>query len=310
MTNKQKLATANLAFFEAALWEPVLGTQGLLRFLPDGRYEILPVPIICLMELTHWIRVGVQIGFFNERQVADVLLSGLSRIREGWSNLQRRGAVALVQKWCDFIVQKGENIDVDIGRFLQPSERKGLWGEIQGADFQNFLLLSSEIISDMDVINFLQAVAWSPDAKWSQFMNEGGYWRDSNGFWKIIDYLENLTQLMSYDFPIDSEQSRKSKEQLAQAIRGFQSKRLGLDAFPESVGRYFQFAGALLPYRIWEENGEQLVRGFVFQPLARLITAWGRPADNGELDRWWQQFLGSANRGRSVRARPDLERQY
>lgn len=160
---------------------------------------------IGLIETALWLRLGVEIGFFDKESVADFLPSIEHILSGAWSFLMEANALSS-DKWCDFM-SDGPGPKFMKEKFFDPREQED--GAFQNLDnsrslehlrqsFLGSLLLTSEVIFEPTTMFFLQSIGWDTDEEWESLFR--GYWMRGDfrledlyiGFANHLQYFEQL----------------------------------------------------------------------------------------------------------------------
>lgn len=317
MSDNERDATANLEFFTSAILEPALEDQQSF-----GSAENVSVSNFGAIEAALWLRLGVQIGYFNAKR-ANQLISQLTQVYTAWQDLSSRGIISPDDDWAH-IIRLGETGQVELNeetfsesRAIAPETRSLLH-----STFQTFLLLTAENILDSDSRYFLDNIGWASDRDWNAHrtgtdsLQSGSAAEIERGFANVLNYwseMKSTSDSAPFGFaelhpPITRSQptppydaghwkaAQHTVQKFIQDARSILSKRFNLGQ-TKIVRRYFTLASEFAN-RAREDSAAWLdARLRVFEKLTSLISyAGGEASLRGDWTRFWNLFtLGVEN---------------
>jgi hypothetical protein len=173
---------------------------------PDPSIPTVAVLSISARDLnpdpTLWLRLEIEIGFFNGESVSQFLLSIKEALSAAWSALLETNEFSS-DIWCDFMSREPKPIFMN-DKFFGPRQGR-TFKNLNDAEhlenlrqrFLSYLLLTSEVIFDETTMVFLENIGWNSDATWKS--RTSGYSRSGvsgqilyTGFANHVQYLEQL----------------------------------------------------------------------------------------------------------------------
>jgi len=272
-----------------------------------------------LVEATLWLRLGIEIGFFDEESVADDLLPSMGDgLSAAWSVLIEANALSS-GTWCDFM-SDGPKPTFMKDKFFGPLQKKvRTFDNLSDPEhlayllqcFLGFLLLTSEVIFEPSTMIFLQSIGWDTDDKWAHLIRGDSMSLEFHvaefniGFANHVQYLEQLRKYRADNvlFVSDRLDSINSILALDQKVGKIVSQRVILDR-PHVKGRCFKLGSWILsivnqPGPEWQE-----VRRSIFSQIARITES-----NKNDRPRLWSDFINNT-REDIDRAERELRRDF
>jgi hypothetical protein len=256
----------DLDFFVKELWEPSLSLVDRLdlnaRNLISNLYPV---------ELSVWLQFGGDIGVFDRLLVKAIL--------EDNAEVLELCRAALPEELRKQIIY--ENL---VPRIVVATVSVYRWNSM----FRHHMLMTSELMSDRGVIAFLEILIAFQSDLWASVIYADKMWLGSledlcGGFSRILAHLESA--------PVVHTRS-EDEYMLNRILCEFQTARLGLGS-ASGVGRYFEFAGAVLAQYELPSDKIDTERA-IFREMYGTLAGWPRIGNRGilNLEECWHAFVG------------------
>jgi hypothetical protein len=310
MTDEQNFQIQNMAFFKSAFLDPEIVFSGPK---PSWLESTAILGSIGLIETTLWLRLGMEIGFFDEESVAAYLAPIEDGLGAVWSALVERNALTS-GTWCDFMSDGPKPIFMR-DKFFRPQEQllqrlqipdNPINLEYQRLCFLTSLLATSEVIFEPNTMVILQSIGWDTDEKWENLIH--GYSTLSDfrlddlyvGFANHLQYLEQLPPYLAgyvidaAEYPLDNAEMFSFYQKVTEII----SQRIIINR-AHVKKRVFKFASEILAISYRSGPEWQQVRRSIFSQLARITEG-----DSESSHRPWSDFVNNTEElGRALRER-------
>jgi hypothetical protein len=298
--NEGDIKNANLEFFNAIF----LNTEDL------SSETLRQAPVlhsIGIIEAALWLRLGIELDFFEAGNVVQQLISIEDGLSAAWTILQEETLIS--KEWCDFLTPVAGGRPIFIKeQYLrvrdEPSEMSA-HRDFLKQSFLSHLLLTSEVIFEPSTMFFLESVNRSPDEAWQRRLKgfeETSIPFDSLylGFANYVQYIHRFVRFAHQplnhegDFGVIPEASVYALEDLTWRISEMVRPRTFIDM--RATQRCFEFGGDLLA-TIKQSGPEWLeMRAVVFDQLD-FVAHWSnrREMDVGQRRHMWDVFVAHSN---------------
>jgi hypothetical protein len=313
MSDNEKGTQGNLEFFNSSILKPTL------QDLPFRRMRERSIVVdFAAIEAVHWARLGATIGYFDRKNVLE-LISSSEEVFTAWLSLQRSKALSIEDGWSKVIrLGDGDHPELNKELFLPAAEISSRTRDMVEKTFQNFLLLTAENILDPNSNYFLQAIGWTDDARWNDrssgkarlsagvqrlslgFANVLGYWREMQSCsflaWSREFGPDDPSDAFLYDPTLEEEIAFQSAPTpggtaayLVEEARAIMKPRFNLQG-AEIVDRYFTLAADFI--NLAKDGTPAWLDGrlAVFNELISLITYAGGALVPGRGAQLWRAF--------------------
>lgn len=318
MNSMENSTVDNLKFFIEAIVNPAVDkTIGGDSAVAD----------LTAVEVLHWARLGVRIGYFNKKSIEPIL--SLNSILQSSRRCRKR--VSADEPWLDIILpgQRGQAIlnekwftvlDARQQEFIKPWKL-----ELLQRTFQTLLLLTSENIIDDNSRYFLDSIGWTSKTEWEVRFSgtfrgmQGSVQQIGCGFANVLDYWEEVRSASisaGYETEIRSGGNVTSWNLDFEHIKGpinfpnYQSPAFVVTDFlkdvraivsrqfnlmdPNVIERYFVLAGQFINSQKEDTPEWRDARLRIFEDITELLEYFGAdPLFRMQRAHFWNLFIGS-----------------
>jgi hypothetical protein len=196
---------ANLYFFDTEILQPAIAA---LRRSRENKPHLGPsvAALIGVIEIVHWARLGIQIGYLNTNEAFQLIQASGQDIFDAWYMLKTRNLIPGDHDWTRIFERQEDEKFIFNRKWFATLENTDAQSDLLQAMYQTLLLLLGENILDDASYYFLDSVSYAGELEWrSRFLGTSGAYEGGSaqalglGFANVLNYWAEVYSLLAFE---------------------------------------------------------------------------------------------------------------